>query len=304
MAQKLTVSIIIPNYNGKKLLEKNLPRVIEACRDQKAVIEIIIVDDGSTDKSKEVVKKVSRKFAKNSRYSRKIKLLTNPKNLGFSSTVNKGTKEATGDIIILLNTDVYPEKGFLEAVLPHFQDKKVFAVGMMDKSNEKGKEILRGRGIGWWQKGFYIHKRGEVDKSDTDWASGGSSAFRRTIFLKLGGFAPIYNPFYWEDIDLSYQALKKGYKILFEPKAICFHKHEEGTIKQTYSKKEIEAIAYRNQFIFVWRNANIFQLSSHLFWLPYHLVFTNIKSRFLLGRGFLKALLKLPYLLKTSLFLK
>lgn len=300
MAPKLTVSLIIPNYNGEKLLEKNLPRVIEVCQDQKAVIEIIVVDDASTDKSKEVVRKVSRKFAKNSRYSREptVKLTNNRTNLGFSSTVNRGVREAKGDVVVLLNTDVYPEKGFLDAVLPHFHNDKVFAVGMMDKSIEGDKVILRGRGIGWWEKGLYVHQRGEVDKKDTDWVAGGSGAFRRSIFLKLGGFSEIYNPFYWEDIDLSYRAQRRGYKILFEPKAIVIHQHERGAIKKAYFQKEVKAIAYRNQFLFVWRNANLKQWLSHLFWLPYHLIFTNFKSHFLLGRGFLAAILRLPYLLK------
>lgn len=275
---KISVSIIIPNYNTRELLKKNLAKVI------KEGYEIIVVDDASTDGSVEELRKLKGK----------IKLITNKKNLGFSSTVNRGVKAAKGEIVILLNTDVYPEKGFLKPVLPHFQDSQVFAVGLMDKSIENGKVVLRGRGVGEWKRGFYVHRRGEVDKKDTAWVSGGSGAFRKSIFLALGGFAPIYNPFYWEDIDLSYRAVKVGYKILFEPKSIVIHEHEKGAIRQRFSEKQMKLIAFRNQFLFVWRNAKLKQWLSHLFWLPYHLIFTALRTRGLFLLALLCALTKLP----------
>lgn len=292
-AKDLTVSIIIPNYNGEKLLKKNLLKVIKECQFLNLCQEIIIVDDGSTDRSVEQVKSLIRQLAdKVQSYSLnlKIKLIENKKNLGFASAVNRGVKEAKSKIVVLLNTDVYPERGFLEAVLPHFQDEKVFAVGMMDKSIEGEKIVLRGRGIGDWQKGFYVHRRGEVDKTNTDWVAGGSGAFRRSIFLKLGGFAEVFNPFYWEDIDLSYRAVRAGYKILFEPKAKVVHEHEKGAIKKKYGRFIVNLIAFRNQFLFVWRNANFYQWLSHLFWLPYHLIFSTLRTRGLFLLGFFWAL--------------
>ena len=82
----------------------------------------------------------------------KIKVLLSEKNLGFSPTVNKGVKAASGEIIILLNTDIYPEKGFLKPLLAHFKDEKVFAVGCLDKSIEGEKTVLRGRGLGTVEK--------------------------------------------------------------------------------------------------------------------------------------------------------
>jgi len=165
----------------------------------------------------------------------------------------------------------------------------------MDKSIENNKVVFRGRGIGKWQRGFYIHSRGEVDQADTAWVSGGSAAFRKSIFLKLNGLAEIYNPFYWEDIDLSYRAVKAGYKILFEPKSIVVHEHEKGAINQRYSPRQVKIVSYRNQFLFVWRNANFQQWFSHLFWLPYHLIFTTIKSRGLFLIAFFWAISRVFY---------
>lgn len=267
----MKLSVIIPNYNTSYLLEKNLPKVIkeiEKLRNYES--EIIVVDDGSTDGSVREIKNQISKI-KNTNQKSKIKLIQNKRNLGFSSTVNRGIKEAQGEIVVLLNTDVYPEKRFLEAVLPHFKDPKVFGVGMLDKSIEDSKIVRRGRGLAEWRRGFYVHKRGEVNRTDTAWVAGGSGAFRKSIWENLGGFDEIYNPFYWEDIDLSFRAKKDGYKILFEPRSAVFHEHEKGVIKRQFPKWKIRSISYRNQFLFVWKNANLDQFFSHLLWLPYHL---------------------------------
>lgn len=289
----MNLSVVIPNYNGQNLLKKNLPRVIEAVGD----VEIIVVDDASTDASASVISRLRQGFGAQANF----KFLKNEHNLGFSSTVNRGVEAAKGDIVILLNTDVIPERGFLELLLVHFRNDKVFAVGCMDKSMENGKSILRGRGVGQWKRGFLMHSRGEVDKTNTLWVGGGSGAFRRSIWDKLGGFDSLYDPFYWEDIDLSYRAVKSGYKIIFEPKSIVVHEHEKGAIKSIYSDFKVKTIAYRNQFIFVWKNATDLDLQFlHLFWLPYHFVKALIRGDFVFFVGFCLAFLRLPQVIISS----
>ena len=288
----MDISIVIPNFNGEKLLEKNLPKVIEAIKNYKGgKAEIIIVDDASTDESKAYL-----------RAQKEIIFLENEKNFGFSSTVNNGVKKASGEIIILLNTDIAPEKDFLEPLLKHFQDEKVFAVGCMDKSIEGDKTVLRGRGLGEWKRGFLVHRRGEVDRTNTLWVSGGSGAFRKSIWEKFGGLNELYNPFYYEDIDLSYRALKSGYKVLFEPKSTVVHFHEEGAIKSKFTSSQIKKIAYRNQFIFVWENATDFNLQAlHFIWLPYHFAKALLGLDLEFFLGFFSALVLLPKVIKSSL---
>lgn len=295
----MRISIIIPNYNGEHLLRKNLPKVIETAEEYKdGKVEIIVVDDCSIDKSVASIKYYVPSI-KNKNI--KLKVIENDKNVGFSSTVNRGVKEADGEIVILLNTDVAPEKDFLAPLLEHFSDEKVFAVGCLDKSIESGKVILRGRGVGRWRRGFLIHLRGEVDKSNTLWVSGGSGAFRKLTWEKLGGFNELYSPFYWEDIDLSYRALKSGYKILFEPKSVVVHKHEEGVIKKIYSPFQIKTIAYKNQFIFIWHNATDLNLQFlHVFWLPYHFIKAIIRRDWPFFLGFFKAFFLLPKIIQSS----
>ena len=298
----MKISVVIPNYNGKELLEKNLPKVFEAANyySQKSGenIEIIIIDDASTDNSVESIKYyVSSIKRKNIQF----KILQNGNNLGFSSTVNKGVGEAEGEIVVLLNTDVAPQEDFLEPLIPHFKNSKIFAVGCMDKSIEDDKVILRGRGIGSWQRGFLVHKRGEVDKTNTLWVNGGSGAFRKSIWNRLGGLNELYNPFYWEDIDIGYRALKSGYKLYFEQKSIVIHEHEKGAIKSHYTKYEVKKIAYRNQFIFVWINATDLSLQFiHFFWLPYHSLKAIFNKDWAFFAGFTQAVLRLPVIFKTS----
>jgi GT2 family glycosyltransferase len=186
-------------------------------------------------------------------------------------------------------------------LLSHFSDETVFAIGCLDKSLENGKIIEKGRGLGEWKRGFLVHRRGEVNKKNTLWVSGGSGAFRKLIWETSGGLNELYSPFYWEDIDLSYRALKSGYKIFFEPRSVVVHKHEEGSILGKYSSSKIKTIAYRNQFIFVWENATDWNLQFlHFLWLPYHLgkaVLRRDKEFFI---GFFGALILLPKVIKSS----
>lgn len=275
-----SISIIIPNWNGRELLEKNLPSVLASAKGA----EIIIVDDASTDES---VAFLQKEFPQ-------VKVIEKERNEGFASTVNTGVAAAKGDIVVLLNTDVRPEKGFLAPLVKHFEDSRVFAVGCMDRSHEK-EVILRGRGVASWKKGFFVHARGEVDATTTAWVNGGSGAFRKSYWEKLGGMDTLYNPFYWEDIDLSYRALKAGYALVFEPKSVVDHFHEEGKIKSAYTKYKVKQIAYRNQFIFIWKNLTDKKIMrDHLLWLPIRLLLSLTTRDWAMTLGFISALKKFP----------
>ncbi|MGE5042382.1 MAG: glycosyltransferase family 2 protein [Candidatus Levyibacteriota bacterium] len=290
----MKIEVVIPNYNGYELVEQNLPVVIDSLEDYKEAA-ITIVDDGSQKEEQRKLELLVEKINKKSPV--KVNLLLYQENKGFSSNVNRAALASTADIIVLLNTDVAPHKDFLQYLLPHFKDKEMFGVGCMDESIED-KTVLRGRGIGEWRKGFLVHHKGEVDKTDTFWVSGGSSAFNREMFQKLGGLDTLYDPFYWEDIDLSYRARKAGYKVLFEPKSIVVHIHKKGSIKKHYRDDVIQSYAMRNQFTFVWKNITDGNLIfSHIFWLPYYLL--SALSRFdkIFLKGFLLALMRLPQIL-------
>ena len=142
-----------------------------------------------------------------------------------------------------------------------------------------------------------IHRKGEIDKTNTLWVSGGSSAFRKSIWDSLGGLNELFAPFYWEDIDISYRALKSGYKTVFESKSVVVHEHDKGAIKGKYSPLQVKTIAYKNQFIFVWENADSDLILSHVLWIPYHFLKALLRLDRPFFLGFLIALLSMPKVL-------
>jgi GT2 family glycosyltransferase len=281
---KFSLTIVIPNWNGLNLLQKYLRQTIKVCENS----EIIIVDDGSTDGS---IEYLHSNFPE-------MNVIAKSQHEGFASSVNVGVKHAHGDVVVLLNTDVVPEKGFLEPLLLHFENPKVFAVGCMDKSYEKGKVVYRGRGLAKWKNGFYVHERGEINRSDTAWVSGGSGAFRKKYWDLLGGMDEKFNPFYWEDIDLSYRAIQAGFEVLFEAKSLVNHYHEEGKIRTDYTMSQIKQIAYRNQFIFAWKHIPSVKIwLVHVFYVPVVIIRSFIKNDLLMWKGFISALPCLPQII-------
>lgn len=282
----MKVSVIIPNRNGARLLQKNLAAVLAAAKGT----EVIVVDDASTDDSLEILKK---RFPS-------VRVAHKAHHDGYASTVNAGVREALGEIVLLLNTDVRPEKDFLAPLLKHFDDQRVFAVGCMEKSLEGGRTVIRGRGEAKWEKGFFIHWRGEVDKTTTAWVSGGSGAFRKSVWEKLGGMDTMYDPFYWEDIDISYRARKAGYRILFEPKSVVAHEHEAGVIKQEYSTTKVKSIAYRNQFLFIWKNlSDLNILFAHAIWTPIRLIQEFFRGNMAMLIGYVWALCRIHIVISS-----
>jgi GT2 family glycosyltransferase len=144
-----------------------------------------------------------------------------------------------------------------------------------------------------------------VGGSDTAWASGGSAAFRRSIWSELDSMDKLFNPFYWEDIDLSYRARKMGWDIIFEPKSIVNHYHEEGKIKSEFTPDDVKRIAYRNQFIFIWKNlTDLSIMIDHVFWTPVRLCQSLFRGDFIHIQGFFLALGMLPSALKKRQALK
>lgn len=202
--------------------------------------EVVVLDDGSTDKSLELLSEFKIQ-------SSKLKVLEHKKNKGFIPSVNELFEQASGDIVVLLNSDVWVEKNFLEPIIPYFKKTRIFAVNL----HEEGE----GPSISFWKNGFYGFKRGEeknrVQKSA--WASGGSAAYSKKIWNELGGFDKNFAPFYWEDIDISFRALKAGYEIFWEPYSKVKHQHET-TIKGNFSKNYVSRVQQRNQLLFIWKN--------------------------------------------------
>jgi len=217
------VSFIIPTFNGTHLLEKNLPAVLSAAQNND---EIVIIDDAGSDGTFEWLQKkfVLRNVEKISEYSvwknicveknktLFIVVIQNYTNLRFAKSCNRAIELSKYELIFLLNNDVSPSPDILISLLPHFEDKNIFAVGCLEKEGN----VLSGKKRLWFARGMFMHSKGDdFENTEMDWISGGSGIFDKEKWIQLHGFDPLFYPAYWEDVDLGYRARKKGWKILF-----------------------------------------------------------------------------------------
>ena len=252
-------SVVIPNWNGKDLLAKYLPSVVEALAGNPDN-EIVVVDNGSTDGSADFVRAAFPH----------VKLIALPRNLGFGGGSNAGIRAARNDIVVLLNSDMRVAPGFLGPLLEGFRDPQVFSVAcqiFFADTNKVREET--GLTQGWWQDGG-LRVRHRIDPAIDDlfpcfYGGGGSCAFGRRKFLELGGFDPLLHPFYLEDTDLGYLAWKRGWKVLYQPQSAVYHEHR-GTIGKVFSEERIQAVLKKNYVLFCWKNIHEWpRLASHFF---------------------------------------
>lgn len=274
------ISVLIPSYQGKSLLAKNLTSVLNILQ---AGDELLIIDDASPDQ-KETLNYLQKRFnllfeMQNKTYQSyaaiknglEIRLILNKKNLRFGKTVNLGFKLAKQALVFLLNDDVLPNQDVLTHLLPYFQKKDTFAVTCLEK-NGSDKKDWSGKNKLWFEQGIFKHSKADDLKAGKNaWASGGSSLFDRAKVLKLGGFDARYQPAYWEDTDLSFQAQKQGWLVYFEPQAVVEH-HHETTNASVFGQRKILAMSWRNSQKFTRKNANFKQWLAYLCWRPYWLI--------------------------------
>jgi GT2 family glycosyltransferase len=280
-SNNILVSIIIPNYNGQKLLSKYLPKVIKAAQGN----EIIVVDDASPNNDVEYLQK-------NFQSVKVIPLKTNQR---FAAACNAGVEQAAGEIVVLLNSDVEPTEHFLKPLVAPFSDPKVFAVGCAEINPFEDMAKINGRAGGAYKRGLIIHWRcKDQTKSSTLWVSGGSGAFRKSIWQELGGMDTMFKPAYEEDRDICYRGIKRGYRVLFCPESLVYHNHET-TNKVALGINQMKVASFKNHLLLVWKNiTDPFLFAKHLFWLPYHLILTSIRSNGYFLRGFFAAIKQLP----------
>jgi len=280
-------SIIIVNWNGACLLRQGLPSIIDAVAYTREQHEIIVVDDGSQDDSVIVIQ---HEFPD-------VKLVVLKENHGFGKACNIGVEHSSNEIVIMLNSDMIVEKNFIEGLLPVFADDAVFVVACKIKKMDK-EAIEIGRTHGKFIFGFITVDR-DCDKSvnqavSTLYASGGAAAYRKKQYMELGGFDELYYPFYWEDLDLSYRAWKRGWKVLYQPRSVVYHKHQ-GTIGKSFKKSYVKTMYYKNKFIFTWRNITDSNLLIwHIMLLLPCLMLNLMVGRVFHTKGFYLALKKLP----------
>ncbi|CAN5241822.1 hypothetical protein BH09PAT2_BH09PAT2_03730 [soil metagenome] len=233
----MKISVVIPVYKKLDMFLANMEHNIPFLAD----CQIIVINDDPTQSIKEPLAKWPQ-----------IELIENNINLGFAGAVHKAIGHVNGDFVMLLNSDVKLRDTSYTNAIKHFNnDHNTFAVSFAQI--EKDGSIV-GKNRFYWLNGFFQHSRSEnLETGNTGWAEGGSCLINLKKYNEIGGFDSLYNPFYWEDIDLSYRAWKHGYTVLFDSNILVEH-HHESTIKFFYSDFYVTSIAYRNQLLFIWKN--------------------------------------------------
>lgn len=238
------LSIVIPNYNGESLLQANLPSIIAAVEHWGGQSELIIVDDCSTDGSCKILRE---KFPQ-------ARIIVNAVNSGFSKTCNVGMAAVKHPVAFCINNDVKVSVDFIAPLLRHFEDDDVFAVTPTILAEREGRN--QGVVIGLYGKGFLKGGFSLIEEThaarENLYAVGACVAYRMEMFRALGGYAEIYSPYLFEDVDLSYRGWKRGWKSLYDPAATVWH-YSSATISK--AKKSVKrTIYFRNRFLFHWIN--------------------------------------------------
>ena len=212
------VSIIILSYNTENLLRDCLASLKNTLKEPH---EIIVVDNASKDGS---VKMVEKEFPK-------VRLIKNPTNVGFAGGCNLGAKNATGEYLLFLNSDITLESDILfEFMKTMKSDDNNAVIGGLLQNNDG--TLQRSYGDFYDLKNvaymLFLGEKHEVKRfqgekiKTVDWVSGGCMFVKKSVFDKVGGFDEKFF-MYIEDMELCYRIRKEGLKILVTPQVKVTH---------------------------------------------------------------------------------
>jgi GT2 family glycosyltransferase len=245
-----SISVIIPNFNGKHLLEKNIPYVYKALQTSEIVdFEIIVTDDASSDDS---ISFIQSNFPE-------IIVLANSVNIGFGGNCNRAMYAATKELIFFLNSDVQLEEGYFKPLVAYFNHEKCFGVmgSIWDESLTRLQDAAKYPNVSFGKINGATNYTIENSEQGTFsfFLSGANALIDREKLVELNGFEEAFNPYYFEDLDLGIRAWKLGYYCYFDPNAKCIHPISS-TIKKEPSDK-VKTIIERNRILI-----HFFHLSS------------------------------------------
>lgn len=282
---KKRISIITVNFNGKVFLKECLSSLY--AQDYKN-IEVIFVDNNSKDGSVEYVKK---NFPK-------TKIIVNKENYGFAKGNNIGYSHATGDYILFLNNDTKVTKSFLTELIKVLEkDKKIGGAQskmlLMDDPTR-----LDSVGAFLTNTGFLYHygiakkDSPKYDKQiDIYSAKGACMIFKKEVLEKIKVNGEIFDSrffAYFEETDMCHRVWLAGYRIVFTPKSVIYHKM--GGASSKLNNSFIQYHSFKNRINSYIKNLGVLEL---LKILPIHLLMCEAFA--------LLSLLKLKFTLFLSI---
>jgi len=203
-----TISFLVPAYNEEATIKDTISAIINL-KYPKGKKEILIINDGSKDKTKEISKALSKKY-------KEVKLL-DKKNSGKADSLNHALKIAKGELVAVTDADSYPKQDALIKMVGYFEDKKIGAVTsrvlVKNKDNWLSRfQIMDYSIIAWTRK--------LLDFVDSVYVTNGPlSIYRKKIVQQVGGFDPKNLT---EDIEITWNILSNGYKTKMSYSAIVY----------------------------------------------------------------------------------
>jgi GT2 family glycosyltransferase len=244
MSSPLTFGIAIPAYNNPD----NLRRCLQSAARLLPDCAVAVVDDSGHGALAETLRS---EFPA-------VTWRVHEHNRGFARSANDAVACCPADIVILLNDDVELLTDPRPALSSAFADSMLFAAtfrsrGSDGRFREGSKRLV-------WSFGMPRILHNERDQHPardgvlpSDYAVGGHAAFRRDRFLDLKGLDTHFDPFYWEDVDLSRRASKRGWNIIYLP--MCEVRHaDQGAIRSTFETARIREVTASNRLLFAWRH--------------------------------------------------
>ena len=212
------VSVIVLNYNGKQHLADCFDSI---ARTTYPHLEVIMVDNASNDDSVEFVR---------NQYPF-VKIVRNAKNLGFAEGNNVGVRIAKGEYVAFLNNDTRVDPEWISELVQTIEKDPTIAACATKMLMFDNPSIMNGAGgaltmlLHAWDRGLYEEDRGQFEKcEEVPFACAGGMLARKNILLRLGPFDRRYF-IYCDDVDLGMRIWLSGYRVVYVPTAIVYHKY-------------------------------------------------------------------------------
>ena len=257
------VTIIVPAYNEDVTIATSIKSLVNQTYKN---LEIIIMDDGSKDKTYEIAKKFEGKFK-----GKDIKVLTK-KNGGKSRALNFAIERSKGDLIMCVDADSKLEPDAVALMVRYFQDPEIAAVaGSVFVSNRTN--ILTKLQALEYIEGLNMVRNGQAFLKLVNIIPGPIGMFRKSDIVEIGGYA---HDTFAEDADLTLKLIGKNRKIDFEPEAVAYTEAPDellDLLKQRYrwTRGILQAIRKHSHNLWHWKNFNFsfvlwYMLFEAIFW--------------------------------------
>jgi glycosyltransferase involved in cell wall biosynthesis len=216
---KIIVSVVIPTFNRRSVLQETIFRVSEQSFEKDAY-EVIVIDDGSTDGTKDYLSGLKLPV--------KYIFLRNPTNLGRAKTRNRGIKAAQGEFILMIDDDIWASSDLIEQ---HYEMHRNFqgecgVVGAVLVSNEVDKTAVN-QFLNNHHLWCYREMREKSDNLPYSFCKTANLSLKRDTLFRTGLFNESYRYYGGEDTEFGYRLRLNNIKLLFSEQAIGYHYHNE-----------------------------------------------------------------------------